>query len=116
MPKNPVKFFHLYYFSEKEQGNYRITIATIVMKDKFEIPFVKIGIAYCSPKDNFTKARGRQIAEGRAIKSGIEYAWKGHSADDIVEYWNEMWGHKPQALKHTLIYNVPEYGLTIREN
>ena len=43
-------------------------VATVVAIDK-----ENIGVAVCNPKDNFSKARGIQIAEGRALRNPYRF-------------------------------------------
>jgi hypothetical protein len=60
-----------------------ITIVSQVM-DNGDIHF---GVSYCSPKDDFVKSRGREIAIGRLMKGG-DYHYRthftGHSSEDFI--------------------------------
>jgi len=55
------RFYH-YHFED----NSHITCCNLE-EEKFNV--VATGYAICSPKDNFCRKRGRDIAEGRALKA-----------------------------------------------
>ncbi len=53
----------LFFYPEVKRGENRVVIAGIYDKDTNTI---RIGKSECSPKDRFSKAKGRAIALGRA--------------------------------------------------
>ena len=55
-----------FYYKHLENGGV-ITAAAI----RDEQCYQHLGLAFCSPKDQFTKARARQISLGRANKNPI---------------------------------------------
>jgi len=52
----------MYFRTKPQNGRKRVTIAGIV-----ENNIIKIGVATCSLKDQFTKVKGRELSAGRAI-------------------------------------------------
>lgn len=58
-----------YYHSPQIEGEHRITVAGVELVDGT----IRLGIAKCSLKDPFSKAKGREIALARAedAKSGL---------------------------------------------
>jgi hypothetical protein len=56
-----------FYHSAPTEGEQRMTIAGI----KDEDGLIKLGIAKCSLKDTFSKAKGRELALERAAKSQL---------------------------------------------
>jgi len=80
--KNRVKIYYI-----KNPKNGVITAATQVMDDGS----LHVGVAYCSPKDRFVKARGRKIAIGRLLTdSDYHYQtdFTGHSSEDFLRIFN----------------------------
>ena len=53
----------LFFYPEVKSNGRRATIAGIIDDSNNQL---RIGIAECSPKDQFTKKKGRMIAAGRA--------------------------------------------------
>ena len=53
-----------FYYKHCENGG---VITAAALRDEDRI--VRIGLAFCSPKDHFKKEIGRKIAIGRAIKN-----------------------------------------------
>ncbi len=64
--KYAVKFFHDREIYEDEILPYGGS-TTAEIYDKKEDVLVAIGTAFCHPSDNFNKAKGRQVALGKAI-------------------------------------------------
>jgi len=60
-------------------GKGRVTLAIVVDGET-----VKVGMAFCSPKDQFVKIRGRQIARGRAL-AGSFNSFEFKSVGGLVE-------------------------------
>jgi len=56
-----------------------------------------IGVAFCSPKDSFNKAKGRLIAAGRLEKNAQITKFTGDSYSDVTRIWSEM--PKPRRWK-----------------
>ena len=55
-----------FYYKHLENGG---VITAAAVRD--EQGYQHLGLAFCSPKDQFTKARARQISLGRANKNPI---------------------------------------------
>ncbi len=51
-------------------GNGRVSLSVNVDND-----LISVGVAYCSPNDQFSKSRGRAIALGRRIKNVPRYSF-----------------------------------------
>jgi hypothetical protein len=58
-----------YYFYTNPQDARRITVCGI--KNPENPNQLLIGTTVCSPKDNFTRRRGRVIAQGRALSNPV---------------------------------------------
>ena len=65
------KIFYFHSRPTKEHKSYRVTVAGITddLNVKGDKKVLKIGASICSPKDHFTKTKGRMVAEGRAKSS-----------------------------------------------
>lgn len=57
-------------FVHMRLGDGRVTLAIRSDDTRKTEPLVKVGVAFCSPRDKFTKAKGRKIALGRLGKGG----------------------------------------------
>lgn len=62
MKDNTIHFHHVRNVGRGKKDNY--TLAILPQKD-----YVYVGISKCSRKDQFEKAKGRLIAQGRAEKA-----------------------------------------------
>lgn len=49
-------------YAYKDRGEHKVPFATVVFIDK-----LNFGVSVCAEGDSFSKARGRQIAMGRAV-------------------------------------------------
>lgn len=67
-------------FSHIPLGKGRATLAIQVEGDNLEI-----GVAFCSPKDQFSKAKGRMIAEGRLKAKHGFYMKIGRNPDEKLK-------------------------------
>jgi len=77
----------VYYIGKRDGDKHEqvITVATEVQDDNT----LRVGISFCSPKDQFVKAEGRKRAIGRMNSRGAEVVpFSGHSSDDIVKLIN----------------------------
>lgn len=53
----------IYFRTKPQKGKKRVTIAGIIENNNT----IKIGVAICSLKDQFTKIKGREVSAGRAL-------------------------------------------------
>jgi len=80
-----------FYYVGDRKGNSKtgvMTIATEVQDDNS----LKVSFAFCSPKDNFSKVKGREKAIGR-LNSAKEYKsceFTGNSGNDAIELFNDL--------------------------
>ncbi len=80
-PKNPLKFHYIGNRKNPSETGI-ITVATEVTGGGHS---VRLGFAFCSPKDQFSKKIGRKIALDRMKGSwGHTLGYGGHSTDAIV--------------------------------
>jgi len=56
-------FFYGVKLAKKERNNKIVTVAGVIANNNLQV-----STSECSAKDQFTKRKGRMIAEGRAIK------------------------------------------------
>lgn len=96
--KNPLKVFHV---RDELYSKAVVTIATKISPDYPNT--IKVGFAFCSPKDQFNRKIGRKIAIGRMESFGSNvYSYDtffgGHSADSIVKLWPSV--RKPSYLQN----------------
>ena len=79
------RLFFRYYISElelsKKLSDVRVTEANFCDPIDPKLTYF-LGIAMCSPKDNFTKARGRKLAISRAIQN--------LPVSDRVKVWQQI--------------------------
>jgi len=78
--RNRIKFYHLGERNHPHKGV--MTIATQVMDDGE----LYIGLSYCSKKDHFVKAKGREIAFGRLQKGGAYHYHTGFTGNSGVDF------------------------------
>lgn len=64
-------------------GNGVITAFTV--RD-LESNITRMGLALCSPKDQFKKETGRTISFGRYLRKPIEVDHTGHTFNDLKRY------------------------------
>ncbi len=105
--KNRVKVFHV------KDNKRAMTIATEVSLDG---EYLKFGFAFCSKKDQFNKKLGRSIAMGRMNTSPRQVAFSGHSANDIINIFNDSCVvNKPSLWRKGKLLNIEHFGLSFVE-
>lgn len=81
-------FYHSPFVANKQP---RVTICGIFTKDE-GTPCLKIGVARCSQKDNFSRKKGRLIAEGRANKRpAILYPQEKDVENSFYNFCRDRW-------------------------
>jgi len=95
--KNPLRFHYIKHPKVKSTA----TVATLV-KDKNVI----VAFAFCSPKDQFCKAIGRSIAEGRLAKSHLMVPFNERSFNAIADAWESQTIKKPKIWSKSFNYYV----------
>lgn len=110
---NQVKFYHVR--ADTRIGGGVATFATRVREDHPEM--LDIGVAFASPKDQFQRQKGCQIAFGRMVhpRSKIVTTFSGHSADDITKLWNEGMIEKPMLWQDRVMTNIEQCGLSFAQ-
>jgi len=121
--KDTLKFYHIRRDGKKGKAGHSgiLTVAT-----KIEDGNVKIGLAFCSPHDNFEKAKGRMIAIGQMDSRPLFTKFTGNSANDLVRLWTsqELWdmmrikdgksvSRVPQIWQGSRLTNIEQTGLTV---
>jgi hypothetical protein len=105
--KNPLKFYHV---KGGDSPDDVVTVATFVMPNGM----VSMAFAFCSKKDRFCRATGRDIALTRLHNLSSPYhfvsRFNGSSAKAIEEMWPNI--PKPRSWKNKLLVAVRDYGLT----
>jgi len=43
----------------------------------------RVGLALCSPRDQFSRKRGREISYGRAVAGSVAFSFKPSTRDDL---------------------------------
>jgi len=104
--KNRIKIFHI------KDDKRAMTIATEVSMDG---EYLKMGFAFCSKKDQFNKKLGRSIAMGRMHNSSMQIPFSGHSANDIINVFNDSVIKKPSLWKKGKLLNIEHFGLSFIE-
>lgn len=75
---------HYYYYVRKDENVKNDYTFALVAQDN---GYFNVGMAKCSTKDNFSKATGRLIAEGRAVKKPIVIIPPTKFAVDKLKEW-----------------------------
>jgi len=106
----------IYYIGERhgEKHSGIMTVATEVQNDGG----LKMGFSFCSLKDRFVKATGREMALEQMNSNNALYTdFTGHSADDIKTFFNEKMvdEKKPHIWRHRKLANIVKTGLTVLE-
>lgn len=62
-------------FMHLRRGNGVVTLAGVLTQMGDSRQYCSVGVAFCSPKDRFAKAKGRMIALARANKLNSQFQW-----------------------------------------
>jgi len=100
---NKIYYYHGYIYSERDDKQYRFTIAG---QYKDDAPVLELNIAICNPKDQFVKKAGRDLATHR-----LTVEEKGHPSLDI-ELTEELMYYNTRSYKPFAKYmmdNISKY-------
>lgn len=80
----------LYFYGQtvpknKKQKSKRVTVAGIV-DENTTVSSIRIGVAICSTKDQFSKVKGRTISTGRALSSKPYSFMKSKSDSSVKDF------------------------------